>query len=69
LTFTLHLLGRHPEIQDRVAAACADPAGGDLVRATVLEGMRLYPPAHTTERRAVVDTEIAGPSHDHEWQP
>jgi cytochrome P450 len=55
LAFTLHLLGRHPEIQDRVATG--DP---DLVRATLLEGMRLYPPAHTTERRAVVDTEIAG---------
>jgi cytochrome P450 len=55
LTFTLHLLGRHPEIQERVATG--DP---DLVRATVLEGMRLYPPAHTTERRASVDTEIAG---------
>jgi cytochrome P450 len=55
LTFTLHLLGRHPEIQERVANGDAD-----LVRAAVLEGMRLYPPAHTTERRAAVDTEIAG---------
>jgi cytochrome P450 len=55
LTFTLHLLGRHPDIQDRVAAG-----GPDLIRAAVLEGMRLYPPAHTTERRAAVDTEIAG---------
>jgi cytochrome P450 len=55
LTFTLHLLGRHPEIQERVATG-----NPDLVRAAVLEGMRLYPPAHTTERRASVDTEIAG---------
>jgi cytochrome P450 len=55
LTFTLHLLGRHPDIQDRVANG--DP---ELVRAAVLEGMRLYPPAHTTERRASVDTQIAG---------
>jgi cytochrome P450 len=60
LTFTLHLLGRHPDIQDRVAAAAADPDGPDLVRAALLEGMRLYPPAHSTERRAEVDTEIGG---------
>jgi cytochrome P450 len=60
LTFTLHLLGRHPDIQDRVAAAAVDSGQPDLVRAAVLEGMRLYPPAHTTERRASVDTEIAG---------
>ncbi|NJC68423.1 cytochrome P450 [Planosporangium thailandense] len=55
LTFTLHLLGHHPDIQDRVAAG-----GPDLVRAALLEGMRLYPPAHSTERRAAVDTEILG---------
>jgi cytochrome P450 len=60
LTFTLHLLGRHPDIQDRVAAAAVDPGDPGLVRAAVLEGMRLYPPAHTTERRAAVHTEIAG---------
>jgi cytochrome P450 len=55
LTFTLHLLGRHPEVQEQVAAG-----GPDLIRAALLEGMRLYPPAFSTERRAAVDTEIAG---------
>jgi cytochrome P450 len=55
LTFTLHLLGRHPDIQERVAAD--DPA---LVRAAVLEGMRLFPPAHTTSRWTIADTEILG---------
>ncbi|GAA1811356.1 cytochrome P450 [Planosporangium flavigriseum] len=55
LTFTLHLLGRHPEIQERVATG-----DSDLVRAALMEGMRLYPPAHSTERRATADTEIAG---------
>ncbi|GAA4691173.1 cytochrome P450 [Phytohabitans rumicis] len=55
LTFTLHLLGRYPEIQDRVAKGDAD-----LVRAALLEGMRLYPPAYSTERLADVDTTIAG---------
>jgi cytochrome P450 len=55
LTFTSHQLGRHPRIQDRVA-------GGDdeLVRAAVLEGMRLFPPAYGTERCAAVDAEING---------
>ena len=54
LTFTLHLLGRHPEVQDRVAA---DP---DLARAAVLEGMRLYPPVPATERMVTVDTDLGG---------
>jgi cytochrome P450 len=54
LTFTLHLLGRHPEIQERVAA------DGDLARAALLEGMRLYPPAYSTERRADADTTLRG---------
>jgi cytochrome P450 len=49
LTFTLDLLGRHPEVQDKVAAE------EDLVRAALLEGMRLYPPAYVTERRATTD--------------
>jgi cytochrome P450 len=54
LTFTLHQLGLHPEIQDRVA--------GDetLARAALMEGMRLYPPAYGTERYAADDTEVAG---------
>jgi cytochrome P450 len=55
LTFTLHLLGRHPEIQDRVAGGDAD-----LARAALLEGMRLYPPAYSTERLADTDTTIGG---------
>lgn len=59
LTFTLHLLGQHPEIQDRVAASAAG-AGDELVRAAVQEGMRLYPPAYVTERLAEADTEICG---------
>lgn len=57
LTYTLYLLGRHPDIQDGVAAA---PSDGDLTRAAVLEGMRLYPPSYGTERLADTDTEITG---------
>lgn len=54
LTFTLDLLGRHPEVQDKVAAE------EHLVRPALLEGMRLYPPAYVTERKTVTDTVIGG---------
>lgn len=62
LTFTLHELGRQPHLQDQIATAVETGAkdADTLVRAAVQEGMRLYPPAHSTERVARVDTEIAG---------
>jgi cytochrome P450 len=71
LTFTLHLLGRHPEEQARVqeeldtVLAGRPPATGDLPRleyTTMLlkEAMRLYPPAYATGRRAEVEDEIGG---------
>jgi cytochrome P450 len=49
LTFTLDLLGRHAEIQDKVAAE------EGLVRPALLEGMRLYPPVYVTERKTATD--------------
>jgi len=54
LTFTLDLLGRHPQLQDKVAAE------EHLVRPALLEGMRLYPPAYVTERTTTADTMIGG---------
>lgn len=61
LISTLHLLGRHPEVQEQVAAAAvkdtADEAA-DLVRAAIQEAMRLYPPSYALGRRAAVDTEL-----------
>ncbi|HEX2117587.1 MAG TPA: cytochrome P450 [Acidimicrobiales bacterium] len=69
LAFTLYLLGRHPEAQERVRAEVRDhgaPAERyDLDRLpytvqAVNESMRLYPPAHTVVRRAVEDTELLG---------
>jgi cytochrome P450 len=54
LTFTLDQLGRHPDVQDKVAAE------DDLVPAALQEGMRLYPPAYVTERKAVTDTVLGG---------
>jgi cytochrome P450 len=52
LTFTLHLLGRHPELQE---TALGDD---QLLHASLLEGMRLFPPAYLTERVTLADTAI-----------
>jgi len=63
LTSTLHLLGRHPEVQEQVAAAASrNLADGpaDLVRAAVQEAMRLHPPSYALGRRATADTELGG---------
>ncbi len=64
LTSTLHLLGSHPEIQERVAQAAieqdSDLERPDLVRASVQEALRLFPPAYALARRVARDTEIGG---------
>ena len=72
LAFTLQLLGRHQDIQERVRAeaAAADSSGnGSGIRdpeqlpytaQVINESMRLYPPAHTVVRRADADTELLG---------
>ena len=56
LSSTLHLLGRHPAIQERVAA------GGDaLAGAAVQEALRLHPPSYVLGRRVGErGAEIAG---------
>lgn len=71
LSWSLHLLSRHPDIQERLAHEAAhvleDRAGGmvDLeglrfCEAVVTESMRLYPPAWAIGREAGVDTMLAG---------
>jgi cytochrome P450 len=56
LCSTLHLLGRHPEIQERVASG-----GDELARAAVQEGLRLHPPSYVLGRRVRPGgAEIAG---------
>ncbi len=63
LISALHLLGRHPDVQERVAASARDSAGGDaedLVHATMREAMRLHPPSYALGRRAAADTELGG---------
>jgi cytochrome P450 len=69
LTYTLDLLGRHPEIQRRVQAEVdtvdgvpsAETAATLGYTTMVLkEAMRLYPSAPLTGRRSVADDEING---------
>lgn len=66
LTFTLHLLGNHPEIQQKVfeevtAIATQTPNVVEQLQkmtytnAVINESMRLYPPAWITDRENIVD--------------
>ncbi|MEV1072795.1 cytochrome P450 [Micromonospora parva] len=59
LAFTMHLLGQHQEVQERVAAA-AGTGDQELVRAAIMEGMRLYPPVYSMERMAETDVVVSG---------
>jgi cytochrome P450 len=71
LTFTMHLLGRHPDVQAAVHREIADVLGGraphaaDIARLTltemaVKEAMRLYPPAYGLGRLAEHEVTISG---------
>jgi cytochrome P450 len=61
LTWTLHLLAEHPDVQDGLAADLAEhPDGGPWTRAVVDEALRLYPPAWVVTRRALEDDVVAG---------
>jgi cytochrome P450 len=69
LTWTLHLLAHHPQVQERladeVAALGDDPGTADLprlpwTRAVVDEALRLYPPAWVVTRRALADDVLSG---------
>jgi cytochrome P450 len=71
LTFALHLLGSHRQVQDRAADEVRQvldgrpPTPDDLTRLPYLgqvlkEALRLYPPAYATSRRAVDGDTLAG---------
>ncbi len=63
LSWTLHLLALHPDVDARLARAVAetaDPLRLPLLSNVVNESMRLYPPAYAFGREAVADCEIGG---------
>ncbi|MGH3657756.1 MAG: cytochrome P450, partial [Micromonosporaceae bacterium] len=72
LTSALHLIGRHPDEQEKVAAEVAQVLAGrtapspedfpSLVRtrAVLLEAMRLYPPVYLTERMTTEPVVLGG---------
>ena len=71
LTYTLHLLGQHPDVQHRVRAEVDTIAGGRALTAqdvpalgyttmVLKEAMRLYPSAPFLGRLAVQDDQIGG---------
>ncbi|MEO5679064.1 MAG: cytochrome P450 [Acidimicrobiales bacterium] len=71
LAFSLHLLGRHPAVQERVRSEVAEVVGtgpitaGSLERPehttrVVSEALRLYPPAHILVRRATEPASLCG---------
>lgn len=71
LTWTFHLLSRHPEIQQSVRDEAVSVLDGrcpgledigslELTTQVVRESMRLYPPIWIMERRAMAEDEIGG---------
>lgn len=63
LTWTWYLLSRHPEIQERAAAAAraaADPVSCAYLRQVLFESMRLYPPIWLVERQAQAADTLGG---------
>lgn len=71
LTWTLALLGAHPEVREPLEAEIDEVLGGrpatldDLPRLpttdrVIAEAMRLYPPAYVVPRVAAAETEVAG---------
>ena len=71
LTFTLQLLGQHPDEQARIhgeldavlggrAPAAEDVPALQCTAMAIKEAMRLYPPAYAIGRRAELETEIGG---------
>lgn len=71
LSWTFHLLSRHPEVEARVrhevlsvlGSRTPEPADVDKLHYTeqvLHEAMRLYPPAYALQRVATRDTELGG---------
>ena len=57
LAFTLYLLAREPHLQSRIRAPGADP---NLLKHSILESLRLYPPVWTLGRESLVEDQLHG---------
>jgi cytochrome P450 len=71
LTWTFHLLGRHPEVAHQVRDEARSVLGGRpptlddlprlaLTKRVIMESMRLFPPIWIIERRVIADDEAGG---------
>ncbi|QLD86738.1 cytochrome P450 [Natronomonas halophila] len=71
LTFTFHLLGTHPDVDDRLAAELDDVLGGrpptpadrpdlEVTKRVLQESLRLYPPVPALGREPTTETELGG---------
>ncbi|HEY1416753.1 MAG TPA: cytochrome P450, partial [Myxococcaceae bacterium] len=65
LSWTLHLLARHPEVAQALALQLEQGGGEELLDQVIREGLRLYPPAYRISRTTVAHCRIGG----HEVRP
>jgi cytochrome P450 len=65
LTWTLHLLARHPGVAQTLSGQLEEGDAAELLEQIIREGLRLYPPAYRISRTAVARCQIG----DHEVKP
>jgi cytochrome P450 len=65
LSWTLHLLSRHPEVAQTLALQLDQGGGEELLDQITREGLRLYPPAYRISRTTVTRCRIG----EHEVKP
>jgi cytochrome P450 len=65
LAWTMYLLAKHPEVQDRLreeASSCnvSEAVTSDYINSLIRESMRLYPPAWISDRISMTDDTFGG---------
>jgi cytochrome P450 len=65
LSWTLHLLARHPEVAEALSLQLEQGGGEELLDQVIREGLRLYPPAYRISRTTVARCRIG----EHEVTP
>ncbi|HET6983562.1 MAG TPA: cytochrome P450, partial [Myxococcaceae bacterium] len=65
LSWTLHLLARHPEVAEDLSLQLEQGGGEELLDQVIREGLRLYPPAYRISRTTVAPCRIG----EHEVTP